>query len=183
MNCFDFDKTIYRKDCSVQFYLYCYFHVRSIYLFFSPVIICWLLLLRLFRVIDTTKLKEKCFSFLKHIKNIDSLVESFWIKEKKHINHWYYETMKDDDVVCSASPEFLVAPIMKQINPLATVIGTNMDKSTGKITGNNVKGKEKVVVLNTMGFTEFENVYTDSLSDFPILDMGKQKYIVCGTIM
>jgi hypothetical protein len=27
---------------------------------------------------------------------------------------------------------------------------------------------------------KFENVYTDSFSDFPLLDMAKNKKIVCG---
>ena len=180
MNCFDFDKTIYRKDSSVQFYLYCFF--RTPIMFFHIFKAFFFLFLNKLGLISTKKFKEKFFSFLKYIKKTDEVIDNFWKKELKNINKWYLDIKKDNDVICSASPYFLVNVAVKNFNKEATVICTNMDISTGIISGENLKGNNKVVELKKI-FGEdvhFDTVYTDSLSDFPILDLADNKKIVCG---
>ena len=181
MNCFDFDKTIYRKDCSVKFYLYCFF--RKPIMFFHIFKVFFFLLLNKIGFISTKKFKEKFFSFLKYIKNIDAMIEKFWEKELKNINEWYLDIKKDNDVICSASPYFLVSYAMKKINKKAKVLCTNMDITNGIINGENLKGENKVVELKKQFGDDvlFQSVYTDSLSDFPILDLAENKYIACGS--
>ena len=182
MNCYDFDGTIYRKDCSKRFYAYCFFKKPFIMMFHIWKVM-FFLVLNIVGFINTKKFKEKFFSFLRYFKNIDEIINSFWNKEKKYINNWYYELKKDNDVICSASPDFLVGFIMKSINPKSTVLCTDMDKNTGIINGDNLKGESKVQALKDKlkkDDLKFENVYTDSFSDFPLLDMAKNKKIVCG---
>lgn len=178
MNCYDFDKTIYKKDSSIKLYL---FYISKYPLkIFGIFRLMFLFFLNVIGILSTMKFKEKFFAFLTNIKDVDTFVDEFWQKEKKNINSYFYDVIKDNDVVISASPQFLIEPILKSINPQIVVIGTNMDKRTGKIEGENMKGKHKAEVLNGLGYTEFDSVYTDSLSDFPILDMAKNKFIVCG---
>ena len=149
-------------------------------MFFHFIKTLFFLVLTLFHIISIKKFKEKLFSFLKKIKNVDEVVNNFWNKEIKNINIWYTNQKQVDDVIISASPKFLIENALKRINPKAFVIATNMNKENGKIVGENCKGEEKVKQLNLIGITSFEKCYTDSLNDFPILDMAKEKYIVCG---
>ena len=179
-NCYDFDKTIYRKDSSIKFYFYCL--KRRPTMIFGMFILAFYFLLNAIGMITTKRLKEKFFGFLNKVKNIDELVEKFWAKEIKNVNAWYNETKREDDVICSASPQFLVEPAIKMINPNALVICTQMDSTTGIITGENLKGVEKVNKLKEVlaEDVKFDSVYTDSISDLPILDLAENKYIVCG---
>lgn len=178
MNCFDFDKTIYKHDSAISFYL---FYLKKYPLrVFGIFRIIALFVLNCVGIITTKQFKERYFSFVKHIKDIDAFVAEFWQKQKKNMIQSVVGNIKAGDVVISASPLFLVEPAVKMINENVVVYGTDMDKTTGLITGENMKGKEKVKLLNEKGYTEFDAVYTDSLSDFPILDMATNKYIVCG---
>ena len=180
MNCFDFDKTIYKKDCSIKFYLYC-LRQKPI-MIFHLIKVLFLMILNKINFISTKKFKEKFFSFLKLFDNIDDVVSNFWKKEIVNINEWYLKIKKDDDIICSASPKFLVKTVFQIINPSAKIICTQMCKKTGTIEGENLKGKEKVTKLKEI-FGEnitFNNAYTDSLSDLPLLDLANNKYIACG---
>lgn len=180
MNCFDFDKTIYRNDCSIRFYFFC-LH-RHFFMVFHLISVLCLLIANKLRIINTKKFKEKFFSFLKRIKNVEHLVRKFWDKEIVNVNKFYLAVMKENDVVVSASPEFLVKPAMLRINRKAIVLATKMSAQTGMIDGENLKGVEKVLALKKHFATDeikFDSVYTDSFSDFPILDLGDNKYIIC----
>lgn len=187
-NCFDFDKTICKKDSSIAFFFFCLKKKPS--LFFHIFKIVFFMLLHAVKIVSTEKFKEKYFSFLKKLDNVDSLVEQFWQKNLKHINNWYLNMKQSTDVIASASPEFLIKAVMKKINPEAVVIATKMNKKTGKIDGKNCKGDEKVnriykhlkiskEKINSKAII-FENCYTDSTSDFPLFDISNNKYIVCG---
>ena len=60
------------------------------------------------------------------------------------------------------------------LDVIATIVTSN-----GKIKGNNCYGEEKVTRFNQKYQKAIVNeVYTDSLSDLPIMNLGKQAYIV-----
>lgn len=178
MNCYDFDKTIYKKDSSIKFYYFCLKNKPSLIFHFFQC--CFWAILHFIGILSTKSFKEKFFIFVKKIKNIDALLEKFWDKEIKNINSWYLAMKKDTDVICSASPEFLIKPAMARINPSATIIATQFNLNTFKIDGENLKGEAKVDALKKY-FSEdisFNAVYTDSMSDLPMLDLTKNKYII-----
>ncbi|MDE6583707.1 MAG: UbiA family prenyltransferase [Clostridia bacterium] len=184
MNLYDFDKTIYRKDSSVQFLFFCV--KKKPVLIFHLFLSFFFLILNKIKFMPTKTFKEKYFSFLKRFDNIDEVVTEFWKKETKRINKWYLSQCKEDDVICSASPEFLVKACFTEINPNAKIIATIMDKNTGKIEGENCKGKVKVARLLEGVEVEnekplFESAYSDSISDLPMLDLAENRYIVCGS--
>ena len=178
MNCYDFDKTIYAKDSAIQFLLFAI--KRNLSAFFYSIKICFFALLYFCKIIKIEKFKEVFYGVLKFFKNKDQLIKDFWDKEEKHINKWYLNQMKDNDVICSASPLFLVEPIMKKINPNCKVFATNFNIETMKIEGKNLKAGNKQQLLKDAGYVEFDSVYTDSLSDFPLYDMARNKYLVVG---
>lgn len=178
MNVFDFDKTIYKNDSSIDFYIFSLIRHPSIikYLPYQKLA----LLKFLFGVISKTKMKESFYCFFKGIKDIDKEVELFWNKNSKKINQWYLDMKKDDDVIISASPTFHLKPICKKLG-IKVIIASEVDKKTGKYTGLNCWGEEKVNRFRSLyENTTPERFYSDSYSDSPMAKISKKAFIVKG---
>ena len=178
MNVYDFDKTIYRFDSSKKFYFYCLKRHKK--LFWHIFVSGFWGFLRVCGIIDLFTFKQKFFSFVRHINDIDKEVREFWDDEIININTWYFEKRKKRDVICSASPEFLIKEIAGRINETSIVVCSLIDKKTGLFENNskNCKGEEKVRRLRDAGFTEFEEGYGDSISDVPMISMSKKHFRV-----
>ena len=175
MKCYDFDKTIYKKDSSVAFYLYCL--KRTPKMIFYSFVLAVYCLLHTFRLMKTKKFKEKFFNFLKWI-DVDKMTNDFWNKEIKNMNQWYLDQKEDTDVVATGSPEFLIKGALDKINPKAILICTKMDKNTGKIEGENIKGEHKKQAILERFEERFEACYSDSVNDLPMMDLGEKRYFV-----
>lgn len=177
MNVYDFDKTIYFYDSAKRFYFFeINRHKKLIFHLFKT---GFYGLLKILNIISLKKFKEKLFSFVKKV-DLEKDVLDFWDKEIININNFYILNKKNDDVVCSATPYFLVEGAMKRINKNAKLVCSKIDSKTGLYEENeeNCKGEEKVNRLKLEGFTEFNKGYGDSKSDYPMLKMCKEAYIV-----
>ncbi len=178
MNIYDFDKTIYDGDSSIHFYFY--IAVRFPIIFAYIPLQLWYGLMYLLHISDKTKLKEIMFKPLRHVKDIDSVLDKFWMQNCRRIKKWYLDQHMDSDIVISASPHFLLEPICKKLG-IQTLIASNIDKNTGKYSGKNCFGAEKVCRLSEAGITEpIDNFYSDSLSDQPLAELAKNSYLVKG---
>lgn len=181
MNCYDFDKTIYKKDSAISLLFFAI--KQKPILFFYLFYVAVLVVLNKLKFINTKTFKEKYYKFLNKFEDKQSFIEKFWDKEFKNINNWF---TKSPDVrgggynliICSASPEFVVKPIIDKVCPNCLIFCTQMDINTLKIKGENLKGEEKRKILEKNGITKFKQVYTDSLSDFPLYDMAEEKYFI-----
>ena len=97
INLYDFDKTIYKGDSSIDLYKYA---LRN-----KPTIIKYLpmQLLAIFKykikIISKKKMKETFFVFLKDIEDIDNLIEKFWNKNYKKIKKWYLNENHSIDII------------------------------------------------------------------------------------
>lgn len=177
MNVYDFDGTIYKGDSTIDFYLYSLKH-NPLLIRFLPIQLFGLILY-LFRIISKTKFKEYFFCFLKGI-NTEYMVCKFWEINQAKIFPWYISQHKADDIVISASPEFLIKPICSILN-IENVIASRVDSNTGKFTGNNCYGQEKVKRLkDEYEIDHIDNFYSDSLSDTPLADISANAYLVKG---
>ena len=132
-------------------------------------------------LIDKEKLKISFFSFLKSFDNIDELVTDFWNKHGNKIKEFYLKRDHSNDIIITASPEFLIKPIADKLQ-VKGLIGSIVDKSTGVFLQKNCKGLEKV-----KRFYEKYNegvkiidVYSDSYNDQPLFDIGMNNYLVKG---
>jgi len=184
MNLYDFDKTIYRHDSPTQFYFYVL--KRKPYLFWHLFVVLYYRILKLLNIIDMRRYAEKLYSVAKYLKNLDSFVCSFWDIEERNINAWYYEKRQEDDVICSATPSFILNEIKKRINNSATLICSNYDLKTCRYhnkKSDRCSGKEKVSRLKELNFTNFENGYSDSKTDIPMLSLCKNKFLVKNGII
>lgn len=178
MNVYDFDNTIYRGDSTADFYIFCLKrHKKAIALL--PSLFLGAVKFYIFKKGTKTDFKEKMFRFLKYVCYPKDL-EDFWLTHKTNIKDWYLHQKKESDVIISASPFFLLEPICKDLG-IKHLIASQVDKSTGKYSGINCHGKEKVRLFKK----EFSNCsidkfYSDSNSDTPLAEISKKAFIVHG---
>lgn len=178
INVIDFDHTIYSGDCSIDFYFFCV-RTKPTILRYAPSQI-WHTMLFLCRVEERTVFKSKFFSFLKSIPNTEKLVDAFWDKNMHKIKKWYTDRTHDNDVIVSASPEFLVYPI-RQLLDVRDVFATKVNPKTGDLIGKNCRGEEKVRRIHeAYSDIQYHQAYSDSLADMPILSLAAEPYIVIG---
>lgn len=176
MNTYDFDETIYLKDSSVTFYKYCLRNFPGAVWRTIPKTIVKAVKYAAKRI-DTKELKEQLFSFLRYIDDIDAVVERFWDEKFCLVGDWYLKQMKDDDIIISASPEFLLAPAVRRLG--VRLIGTVMDKHTGRIRGLNCHDSEKVRrFMAQYPGVHTEEFYSDSLSDTPMAEIADRAFLV-----
>lgn len=176
MNAYDFDKTIYDGDSTIDFYLYC--------LRIRPQLVSYLfgqgygIFLHVVKKIDTTEMKERFFAFLQGLPDTAALVDAFWELQFPKIQNWYLQQKAADDVVISASPMFLLEPVCHRLH-IPRAIATEMDLHTGKIYGRNCKGEEKVRRFQERyPNSEIQRFYSDSLSDAPMAALAQNAFLV-----
>jgi phosphoserine phosphatase len=96
------------------------------------------------------------------------------------IKEFYIKARQDSDVVISASPEFLLRPVCDSLN-IKNLIASRVDKNTGRYSGENCWGAEKLRRLREeMGNASVREFYSDSLSDAPLAEIAETAYIVRG---
>lgn len=175
MNGYDFDKTIYDGDSFFHFYLFC--------LKKFPYLVLVLPiqgLLALLPVWGRQHLKQSFAIYLRFVPNTPHQVTLFWQKNMHRIKEWYLKQKQATDVIISASPVFLLKPICKTLG-VQTLIATQMDIKTGRITGRNCYGEQKVFALQqTLGNVQLNTFYSDSASDLPIMCHSKKAFFVLG---
>ena len=176
MNTYDFDKTIYLRDSSVDFTLWCLKKYPSAVLRIIPTLAVKGLRYA-FKRCDFRELKEATFSYLRHIPNVSEEVRLFWNKKRGGIGQWYLARRRDDDIIISASPEFLLRPIADLLN--VELIATEMDSATGKLLGKNCHDKEKVRRLfEKHPNAQIDEFYSDSLTHTPMAEAADKAFRV-----
>lgn len=176
MNVYDFDKTIFYPDSSYCFVRYCLRRYPRAVLTALPSTSA-AALLRLLGKADTRELKEEVFSFLPELDDVDRIVEEFWAEHEGRIAEWYVKQRREDDVIVSASPEFLLRPVAEKLG--VCLIATRMDRHTGRIVGNNCHDAEKISrFLQVFPGEQPDAFYSDSLSDSPMAWFSKEAFLV-----
>ncbi len=180
MNVYDFDKTIYDGDSTVNFFLYCIKRRPKALLniprtlFFGAGYALGLC--------SKLTFKEQFYRFLRYINDADTLVERFWAENERLIKQWYLEQKREDDVIISASPEFLLLPICGRLG--VTLMASVVDIRTGDYTGLNCDSSEKVRRL----YERFPNAhvdefYSDSHIDDPLAEIADKPFLVRGNAL
>ena len=176
MNAYDFDGCIYTGDCTLDFFRFCLKRQPRLARFFARQ--AWGAALYLFGFIDKTHFKERFFVFLQGVDNIDETIQAFWITHAAKMSPWYLAQQDADDVIISASPEFLLKPICESMK-IEHLIASRVDPKSGAFTGENCYGAQKPErVRELFGDTHFDTFYSDSLSDQPMTALAKHSFIV-----
>jgi phosphoserine phosphatase len=177
MNVYDFDNTIYNGDSSVDFYIFVL--RKKLYLIILLPFQVFGMMLYLFNIYPKERMKEIFFVFLRFLP-VQEMVSCFWKQNIRKIKPWYLSQKQDTDVIISASPEFLLKPLVCDYLGVS-LIASRFDQSIGKYVGRNCFGEEKVIRLyETFPNGVVENFYSDSLSDIPLAKKARQSFIVKG---
>lgn len=179
MNAYDFDKTIYDGDCTVDFYFYCLKHYPRIYAEIPRVL--WFGLLFKLGIVEKKRFKSIFFKFATLIPDLGGAVESFWAINKNKIKDFYIKNQQESDFIISASPTFILETICNILG-IKNLIATEVDLATGNIIGENCYGAEKVKRFFARGedANSIDEFYSDSYSDSPLAEISKKAYLVKG---
>jgi hypothetical protein len=176
-NLYDFDHTIYNGDATFDFY--CFLLSKFPRLIFLIPYTVFVFLKYLTGHCSKIYFKEIFYRFIR-IPDIDFYVNEFWKDNKIKIKEWYLRKQQPNDVIISASPEFLLKVICKEIG-IKTLIASRIDKLTGEAISNNCYGEEKLIMLKqVMPQFQIMEFYSDSYSDEPLAALAEQAYKVKG---
>lgn len=177
VNVYDFDKTILPYDSTAAFTRFAMLRHPGCIPAALPAVLA--LPAYLLRAIDKTREKEIFYRFLRRIPDVDAEVAAFWDENFGNINAWYLEKKRPDDIVSSASPEFLLRPAADRLG--VRLIASRVDKHTGRTTGKNNHGEEKTRRLDAeYPGTEIAEFFSDSHSDDPLARRAERAWLVKG---
>ena len=123
MNIYDFDKTIYDGDSSIDFYKFCV--KKNKILLLNSFKVLFYYFLYFFKIKNKSDVKEVFFSFLGKVNNIDEVVNIYFEKHKYKIKDFYLSKNHSKDIagsitacrlhstsrVCSVHMSFQARPI------------------------------------------------------------------------
>ena len=178
MNVYDFDNTLLRGDSSARFFAFCLGHCPRMWLDVPAQAVNGLLFA--LRLKPKQAFKQRMFGFLRLIGDVDAAVDAFWAANLSRIKPFYAATRRPDDVVISASPEFLIGPACRKLG-VARAMGSPVDRHTGVFSGPNCHGAEKVRRFRE-AFPDghIEAFYSDSHSDDPLAALADEAWLVKG---
>jgi phosphoserine phosphatase len=177
MNVYDFDNTLYHGESI--FHFACFF-VRKNPKCFKYLKVGYKLY-RKYKKNDLSleELENTIFPILESIhiskKEVDNLVDLFWQKKKKNLNQELLSQIKEDDVILSASPTFLLEKLSL---PTTHIFASEIDIENKKIEflcfGENKRKKWRQLYKNK----KIDKFYTDSFVDLPLMQISKEVYLV-----
>ena len=178
MNIYDFDDTIYDGDSCRDIIKYGIKHypLKTIKSLFKFLIIY---IKYKFKKVPFEQVKQEMLSFIFSIDNYEEFIDSFVDSHFKNIKKWYLDNKKENDIIATASYELWISKFAFKLG-IKNVIATKTNNQ-GIIIGKNCKRKEKVVrIKKEFKNATFENSYSDSMSDLPILELSKKAFVVEG---
>lgn len=177
MNVYDFDNTIYKGDSTADFYLFSLKRHKKI-IALLPSLLAGTVKYYVFRLGSKTMMKENMYRFLKYIDAKRDIAD-FWDLHEKNIKEFYLRQQRDDDIIISASPYFLLEPICERLK-IKHLIASDVDVKSGKYSGINCHGEEKVRLFNERYGGDIDEFYSDSESDLPLAEISKKAFMVKG---
>lgn len=181
MNVYDWDNTIYRGDSTFGFVRWLYVHYPKTLLSIPRTALYGFLYG--VRAVKKLTFKENLYHMFTYVDDMDKAVDEYTSTHMNHVKRWYKETQQDDDIVISASPEFLIRSFCEKAGIRASMASV-VDQKTGKYSGLNCHGDEKVRRFREVyGDAEIDSFFSDSLSDSPLADISGKAFIVKGDSM
>lgn len=177
MNGYDFDKTILSGNSVRRFYCYCLLRLPYLVLY-MPVLLLAVILYGV-RLLSKRRLLLWLEGYFALVPHIMRFVERFWDKNLRHIQGWYLAQRRDDDVIISASPQFIVEEACRRLG--VRCIATDLDARRVRLRGEQCYGSVKADVYRShFGDAPLNAYYSDSMSDLPMFLLAREGYMVKG---
>ena len=181
MRVFDFDGTIYDGESSVDFFLYTLRrHPKNIR--FLPRVLYMLSRYRRQKVSTAELLLalEKYVSeFLKGIGDIRAEAAAFWDCNINKIKPFYLDMQQKDDVILSASPDFLINEAAARLK-IATAITSRFDLENARVIDLCYHANKCRRFAEVFPDTRIDEFYTDSENDRAVFALADKVFIVRG---
>lgn len=175
MNVYDFDKTIFYPDSMMQFARFCLIRHPKLWVTYLPKLIKNAIKNAMDKEKDTV-LHATLNSIVKYLDTPEKDIDKYWDKYEKNISEWYLRQKKADDLIISASPEYLLKPLTDKLG--IQLIATIVDMKTGAMIGNVRLAREKAKYIIGKDMPMIDNFYSDSLSDMPLALLSERAFIV-----
>lgn len=175
MNSYDFDDTIFRGNSFRRFFGYCLLRLPYLVLF-TPVFLA-AVIFNAVKLIDKNTYLTWLGSFVVFVPNVEKRVKKFWDKEMCRIKPWYIAQRRDDDVIVSASPAYIVDEACRRLG--VKCIATKVDPRTAKVDGVHCYGADKVLRYKGANHGGApKTFYSDNWSDEPMFAYAESGYLV-----
>lgn len=182
---YDFNKTIYSGDVTIDFYFFCVKRNPLLLRYFFYQLFYFLKYC--LDMSTETECKEGLICFFKGIKDIEGEIQAFWITHENKIQDWYRAKTHDLDVIVTSVPEVIVLPVLEPFH-VFKIIASKIEAETGKFLSLNCSGYEKVKRLNEefpfetveeeTSSVKIKACYLHQLSDEPLASLAKTSYMV-----
>lgn len=179
MNVFDFDNTIYDGESLIDFFLFCIKKKKNLSLYL-PLVMYTAILYKL-NLLSIDKLYELASrmssAVINNKENADLFITEFWEKNEHKLKKYYLDKINSNDVIISASPRILLDKIKDKLKT-NHIICSEFNLDTGKFEFI-CFGKNKVTAFKQeYSNTVIDTFYTDSKSDYPLMELAKNTYLV-----
>lgn len=182
MNVYDFDETLYDGESSLEFFLY-YFRVDPSLVKFLPSVLKALVLYKAGKITldeflnDYGKTVEDYIA--NHKNDFERTAKSFWDKKIHKIKPFYKNIQKPDDVIITASPDFLIKEACSRLG-IENIIATKIDLVSGKIESPCFREAKIDRFREVYPTQDIDDFYTDSMNDKFLMPLAKRVFIVKG---
>lgn len=179
MNVYDFDRTIYLGDSTLDFWRFCLVRHPAALGALPGAAAAGGLFKAGLRTRE--QFKEKFYRFLRRVPEAEQEVSAFWADRLSRIYPWYLARRREDDLIISASPEFLILPACRLLG--VEGLASPVCPKTGELLGPNCRGGEKVRRLErSRPGAPVEEFYSDSSSDAPLARLAGRAFLVKGGV-
>ena len=177
MNGYDFDKTIFKGNSMCRFSVFCTLRLPYLILFAPILLVAFLM--RFVRILDKNRYLHMISWFVALIPRTEKFAAKFWDRNMKNIQPWYLNQRLDDDLIITASPEFLVGEACRRLG--VRCLGMQLSPRSARMYGDHCYGEFKVGrYREAFGDAPLATYYSDSLSDTPMFKLADQGYFVHG---
>lgn len=181
MNAYDFDNTIYDGESVFDFYIFCAKRHPALFRYIFIILIAWgkykLMLLSREKLME---LAEKyAVKFIEEVRDVEAIVHEFWDKHICKIKPFYLKTMREDDVIVTASVRFLIAEACERFG-IKRLVCSEVDIKTGEIKRLCFRQNKPGFFLSDFPNEKITNFYSDSMNDLPMMCLAENAFLVKG---
>lgn len=179
MNVYDFDNTIYDGESVIDFYIFC--------LFRKPTLVKYLplsfVMLARYKMgfVSLEELEKKAVKYVgeivEKIDNLPVLIKEFWDKNQHKIKDFYLKKQKPDDVIISASCDFLIEEIAKRLG-IKNCLSSKINLKTGEVIRLCFRSNKPEIFKSNFQNSVIDEFYTDSMNDLPMIMLSRKAYLV-----
>lgn len=181
MNLYDFDNTIYDGETTFDFFMFCLKRRPALIKYLHKLVVN--LIKYKFCLVSKDKLEkllqENFAGVIKICPDFEEFTELFWKEKYYKIKPIFRDMLKEDDVIVSASFDFLLKPACEKLG-VKKLICSHIDMGTGKVIQLCYRENKPDLFLKMFPDTQPENFYTDSKNDLPLMKICKHNWYVKG---